>query len=227
MNRENWLKFSLLLNLVLAIVVGILVSRPAKPLPSSPATDSLNHSASSPAVQAAGSSSRNEPVPVPTVATSYGDWRDWVGALRAAGVPNQILAQTVLADLDQRWQKRFEESMGDADTMTALRLEQETNEESELRSALGPEGFKTWDQERQLKEANMGKIQLSASESDAIYDMKKKLQRTLDIDTLARISYLIGIFRALNILYSEELADAWIQRPNKNRIFGAARRLPT
>jgi hypothetical protein len=177
MNRENWLKFSLLVNLVLAIVIGILVSRPAKPRPSSPAADALNHSASSRADPAAGPPSPNEPMPVPTVATSYGDWRDWVGALRAAGVPNKIVAQTVLSDLDQRWQKRFEESMGDADTMTALQLEQETNEEAELRSALGPEGFKTWDQERQLKEANMGKIQLSASESDAIYDMKKKLQQ--------------------------------------------------
>ena len=30
----------------------------------------------------------------------------------------------------------------------------------------------------------------------------------------------VGIFKGLNILYSEALADAWIQRPNANRIFG-------
>jgi uncharacterized protein (DUF2384 family) len=52
------------------------------------------------------------------------------------------------------------------------------------------------------------------------YEMKKKPDRTLDADTLTRASYLIGIFKALNILYSEKLADAWIQRPNANRIFG-------
>ena len=52
------------------------------------------------------------------------------------------------------------------------------------------------------------------------YDMKKKPERTLDADTLTRVSYLIGIFKALNILYSEKLADAWIQLPNANRIFG-------
>lgn len=52
------------------------------------------------------------------------------------------------------------------------------------------------------------------------YEMKKKPQRTLDADTLTRISYLVGIFKALNILYSEALADAWIKRPNANRIFG-------
>jgi len=52
------------------------------------------------------------------------------------------------------------------------------------------------------------------------YEMKKKPQRTLDADTLTRVSYLVGIFKALNILYSEKLADAWMQRPNSNRIFG-------
>jgi hypothetical protein len=36
---------------------------------------------------------------------------------------------------------------------------------------------------------------------------------------LTRISYLIGIFKALNILYSERLADKWIQLPNDNPIF--------
>jgi hypothetical protein len=52
------------------------------------------------------------------------------------------------------------------------------------------------------------------------YEMKKNPLRTLNTDTLTRISYLIGIFKALNILYSEKLADAWIQRPNSNPIFG-------
>jgi hypothetical protein len=52
------------------------------------------------------------------------------------------------------------------------------------------------------------------------YEMKKRPERLLGADTLTRISYLIGIFKALNILYSESLADAWVQRPNRNRIFG-------
>lgn len=52
------------------------------------------------------------------------------------------------------------------------------------------------------------------------YEMKKNPQRTLDADTLTRISYLVGIFKALNILYSQKLADAWVQRPNANPIFG-------
>lgn len=52
------------------------------------------------------------------------------------------------------------------------------------------------------------------------YEMKKKPERTLDADALTRASYLVGIFKALNILYSEKLADAWVQRRNSNRIFG-------
>ena len=52
------------------------------------------------------------------------------------------------------------------------------------------------------------------------YEMKKNPNRTLDVDALTRISYLIGIFKALNILHSEKFADAWVQRPNTNRIFG-------
>lgn len=49
---------------------------------------------------------------------------------------------------------------------------------------------------------------------------EKDPQRTLDADTLTRISYLVGIFKALNILYSKKLADVWTQRPNANPIFG-------
>ncbi|HEY1384387.1 MAG TPA: antitoxin Xre/MbcA/ParS toxin-binding domain-containing protein [Dongiaceae bacterium] len=52
------------------------------------------------------------------------------------------------------------------------------------------------------------------------YEMKRDPDRALDADRLTRISYLIGIFKALNILYSEKLADAWVQLPNANRIFG-------
>jgi hypothetical protein len=51
------------------------------------------------------------------------------------------------------------------------------------------------------------------------YAWKKQPERTLDADVLTRISYLVGIFKALNILYSEKLADEWIRLPNQNRIF--------
>jgi len=52
------------------------------------------------------------------------------------------------------------------------------------------------------------------------YEMKRNPERTLDTDRLTRISYIIGIFKALGVLHSEALADAWIQRPNSNPLFG-------
>lgn len=55
------------------------------------------------------------------------------------------------------------------------------------------------------------------------YEMKKHpSKRVLDADTLLRVSYLIGIFKALNILHSRALADDWVRLPNTNRIFGGS-----
>lgn len=55
--------------------------------------------------------------------------------------------------------------------------------------------------------------------SGAYYEFKKKPNRILDQDRLQRISYLIGIFKALNILYGTRLADKWIQLANTNPLF--------
>jgi hypothetical protein len=55
--------------------------------------------------------------------------------------------------------------------------------------------------------------------SSTYYAIKKSPRRTLDADTMLRISYLIGIFKALNILHSKALADRWIGLPNSNPIF--------
>ena len=51
------------------------------------------------------------------------------------------------------------------------------------------------------------------------YEMKRNPDRTLETDRLTRISYVIGIFKALGVLHSEALADAWVQRPNSNPLF--------
>lgn len=64
------------------------------------------------------------------------------------------------------------------------------------------------------------RILLGGMSNGSFYEMKRNPERLLDTDTLLRISYLIGIFKALNILYSKKLADDWVQRPNSNRLFG-------
>jgi hypothetical protein len=51
------------------------------------------------------------------------------------------------------------------------------------------------------------------------YQLKRGHKKTLDQDKLTRISLLIGIFKALNILYSRKLADTWINLPNTNPMF--------
>ena len=39
-------------------------------------------------------------------------------------------------------------------------------------------------------------------------------------DELTRISYLVGIYKALHILLPPEHADRWMTRPNDNPLFG-------
>jgi hypothetical protein len=51
------------------------------------------------------------------------------------------------------------------------------------------------------------------------YELKRRRNRVLDPDRLARVSYLIGIFKALHVLHSPRLADEWIRLPNRNPIF--------
>jgi hypothetical protein len=51
------------------------------------------------------------------------------------------------------------------------------------------------------------------------YEMKRRPERVLDADRLTRISYVIGIFKALRILHSPALADEWVHLENSNPIF--------
>jgi hypothetical protein len=51
------------------------------------------------------------------------------------------------------------------------------------------------------------------------YEMKRNPDRLLDADRLTRVSYIIGIFKALHILHAPALADQWVYLPNQNPIF--------
>lgn len=54
------------------------------------------------------------------------------------------------------------------------------------------------------------------------YKWKKEPESArLGRDTLERISYILGIYKALQILLPEpEVADNWIHKPNSASIFG-------
>jgi uncharacterized protein (DUF2384 family) len=62
------------------------------------------------------------------------------------------------------------------------------------------------------------RLLLGGISSGSFYALKKT-PRALDQDTLTRISLLVGIFKALHILYSRRLADSWITLPNANPMF--------
>lgn len=61
---------------------------------------------------------------------------------------------------------------------------------------------------------------LGGISSGSFYALKNQSTKTLDEDQLTRVSLLVGIYKALNILYSQELADAWVSLPNANPMFG-------
>ena len=64
---------------------------------------------------------------------------------------------------------------------------------------------------------------LGGPAASTFYEMKRAPGgRVLDQDRLTRLSYLIGIFKALHILHGEALADEWVRLPNSNRIFAGA-----
>lgn len=62
-------------------------------------------------------------------------------------------------------------------------------------------------------------VLLGGVSSSAFYEWKKKPSRVLEVDRITRISYLLGIYKALHILYGDELADLWVGLPNSNTIF--------
>jgi hypothetical protein len=71
------------------------------------------------------------------------------------------------------------------------------------------------------------RILLGGVSNGTFYTWKQGTARQLEADRLLRISYLIGIFKALNILFSLELADTWVSLPNTNELFGGRAPLDT
>ena len=60
---------------------------------------------------------------------------------------------------------------------------------------------------------------LGGVSSGSFYEWKKTPPKVLDMDRLTRISCLIGIYKALHILYGDSLADRWVGLPNTNALF--------
>jgi len=60
---------------------------------------------------------------------------------------------------------------------------------------------------------------LGGVSNGVFYQLKRGQKKVLEQDKLTRISLLLGIFKALNVLYSRRLADSWVGLPNSNPMF--------
>ncbi|WAJ71998.1 MbcA/ParS/Xre antitoxin family protein [Catenovulum adriaticum] len=59
-------------------------------------------------------------------------------------------------------------------------------------------------------------ILLGKPAESTFYNWKKGKVSSLSVDTLERISYIMGIYKALGVLFpTRSQADAWPQKPNK------------
>ena len=91
----------------------------------------------------------------------------------------------------------------------------------EERARLSPsavKGFINIVSKWQIKDKDAREL-LGGISSTSFYKLKKNHNKTLDVDRLTRISYLIGIYKSLHILYGDTLAEAWVKMPNHNRLF--------
>ncbi len=62
---------------------------------------------------------------------------------------------------------------------------------------------------------------LGVTARSTFFKWKKDPNTNLPKDTLERISYILGIYKALQILLPDEAAaDAWVKRPNEAPLFG-------
>jgi hypothetical protein len=63
------------------------------------------------------------------------------------------------------------------------------------------------------------RILLGSPGRTTFFDWKKKKKGNLSRDTLDRLSYILGIYKALHILFSDKTALQWIKNPNQDPLF--------
>lgn len=109
--------------------------------------------------------------------------RQIIDRLRALGVPNELLGRVARVDFEVEWDDRFQECWGDMEKMARVQLDMSLAKDAAMQAALGEEGFKQWDQNYMLWEAMNTKVDVSAAETESLYEFKKTLQkRMLDLD---------------------------------------------
>lgn len=65
------------------------------------------------------------------------------------------------------------------------------------------------------------RVLLGSPPRSTFFKWKSERSARLSADTLERISYVMGIYKALHILLpTQEMADAWVKKPNRAHGFG-------
>jgi uncharacterized protein (DUF2384 family) len=102
----------------------------------------------------------------------------------------------------------------------SLRPKHSPREQEAAASAAGLKAFARIADIWGLSIAEQQKL-LGISSRSTYFKWKKDPQVRLSRDTLERLSYLLGIYKALQILLPQaQAADQWIRRPNEEPLFG-------
>jgi len=167
MKRNPGLLLSLAANAVLVCVV-IRLSRPPPPVP---APDAATPSASTAQNNSAGSKS------------SF-DFAQWIRQSRTLGIADDVLAELVAADFNNKWstrQRDFDRRywQGRENNASRMRFEQQRDTELEqaIRSTLGEQAFVAWDKPKILGPLNAEKLNLPPADEDALYRIQKNWNR--------------------------------------------------
>jgi hypothetical protein len=189
MNGEFRHRASLLLNVVLVVIVGVLalyeVARASVPSAIEVRSEITTNEATPQKMPNPKPLSVHPPkLPLYAGIASAPDRRRWmIDQLRAMGVPNDTLALVAGVDFEVEWDRRFEACGVDRDKLAAVQLDMDMSKDAEMRAALGEAGFKQWDQKHMLWEAMSTAAAVTPSETDAIYALKKTLeQRKLEFE---------------------------------------------
>lgn len=178
MKHKLWLAMSLTLNVVL---VGVFLFAPER----ESATRDLPPAAPPSSLRQPRVISEPEQIPTSAKATPSRTvtapvWQQSLPQLRDAGVPHDVLAGLVIADFEIRWQKqlrefehRYQAGAVDDDERARFEARREDEQEQALRAALGDDGFRQWDKDFSLRDLDLVKLQLSSSETDALYQLRK------------------------------------------------------
>lgn len=108
--------------------------------------------------------------------------------------------------------------------MSTLLTAPKTNQDPHKRNAVALKAFFTITAKWGLS-ADEEKPLLNVAPS-TFYLWKREKSGSLSSDTLERISYILGIYKALHILLpSEKAANEWIKKPNNAPLFNGKRAL--